>query len=507
MGKHFHKLRSVRLKFFAAIAAVALVFITVISCLNLFFYEHYYMAQRQNSLRDIYSRVCQSYYTNNNEALQETLFRIENSDSVRISILDAAGAMIYDSDAARNGGSSPNFFTSWKTAQLVHSALMSADRRKFEMGHVDFVVVQMNDLRENFLCLVGRLGDGYLVERIPFAFMEQNSMFNSTFLLIAGAVTLVICLILGAILASHFTKPLIEMGSIAKSMAHLDFSQKYEGDEVDEIGQLGQSLNLLSDHLRDAIDDLRTSNEQLAHEIEEKERIDAMRREFIVNVSHELKTPIALIQGYAEGLTAGVAESPEDREFYCNTIAEEAGRMNTMVTQLLSLSKLELGREILSCEPISLGDCLREAVEKTAVLRAGHHLQVSCSGDAVIESDGRLLEQIIMNYMTNAIRYTPDGGSIALCVKQTEPDMVTISVFNEGEGVPEEELPLLWEKFYRTDKARSRASGGTGVGLSIVRASAALLGGHCEAKNVTGGIVFSVTLPVGVPAHIKIQEN
>ena len=251
MGKRFHKLRSVRLKFFAAIAAVALVFITVISCLNLFFYDYYYMAQKQDSLRDIYSRVCQSYYTSNNEALQETLFRIENSDSVRISILDAAGAMIYDSDAARNGNS-PNFFTSWKTAQLVHSALVSADQRKLDIGHVDFVVVQMNDLRENFLCLVGRLGDGYLVERIPFAFMEQNSMFNSIFLLITGAVTLVICLILGAVLASYFTKPLIEMGSIAKSMAHLDFSQKYEGDEIDEIGQLGQSLNLLSDHLRDA---------------------------------------------------------------------------------------------------------------------------------------------------------------------------------------------------------------------------------------------------------------
>lgn len=507
MGKRFHKLRSVRLKFFAAIAAVALVFITVISCLNLFFYDHYYMAQKQNSLRDIYSRVCQSYYTNNNEALQETLFRIENSDSVRISILDAAGAMIYDSDAARNGNS-PNFFTSWKTVQLVHSALVSADQRKLDIGHVDFVVVQMNDLRENFLCLVGRLGDGYLVERIPFAFMEQNSMFNSTFLLITGAVTLVICLILGAVLASYFTRPLIEMGSIAKSMAHLDFSQKYEGDEIDEIGQLGQSLNLLSDHLRDAINDLRTSNEQLAHEIEEKERIDAMRREFIVNVSHELKTPIALIQGYAEGLTAGIAESPEDRDFYCNTIAEEAGHMNTMVTQLLSLSKLELGREILSCEAISLGDCLREVIEKTTVLRAGHNLKVSCSGDAVIESDGRLLDQIIMNYMTNAIRYTPDGGSIALCVTQPKPDMVKVSVFNEGEGVPEEELPLLWEKFYRTDKARSRTSGGTGVGLSIVRASAALLGGSCDVQNVSGGIVFSLTLPIQCgPEQAKIQEK
>ena len=256
------------------------------------------------------------------------------------------------------------------------------------------------------------------------------------------------------------------------------------------------------------IDDLRTSNEQLAHEIEEKERIDAMRREFIVNVSHELKTPIALIQGYAEGLTAGIAESPEDRDFYCNTIAEEAGHMNTMVTQLLSLSKLELGREILSCEAISLGDCVRAVVEKTAVLRAGHNLKVSCSGDAVIESDGRLLDQIIMNYMTNAIRYTPDGGSIALCVTQPEPDMVKISVFNEGEGVPEAELPLLWEKFYRTDKARSRASGGTGVGLSIVRASAALLGGSCDAQNVSGGIVFSLTLPIqGGSEQAKIQEK
>lgn len=506
MGKYFHQLHSVRLKFFAAIAAVALVFITVISCLNLFFYEHYYMAQRQHSLTDIYSRVCQSYYSKDKGALYETLFRIENSDSVRMSILDATGTMIYDSDAARNENS-PNFFTSWKTAQMVHSALLVADQKKLEAGSVDFVVVQMNDLHENFLCLVGRLGEGYLVERIPFAFMEQNSMFNSIFLLITGIVTLFICLILGAVLASHFTRPLIEMGRIADAMSHLDFSQKYEGDQADEIGQLGQSLNLLSDHLRDAINDLRTSNEQLAHEIEEKEKIDSMRREFIVNVSHELKTPIALIQGYAEGLTAGIAESPEDRDFYCNTIAEEAGRMNTMVTQLLSLSKLELGREPLSYGPVSLGDCLRTVVEKTAVLRAGHQLTVLCSGDAVIESDAGLIDQIIMNYTTNAIRYTPDGGKIILDVKKCAPDSVRISVFNEGDGVPEEELPLLWEKFYRTDKARSRASGGTGVGLSIVRASAALLGASCDARNVLGGIEFSLTLPMCVPAHLKTQKK
>ena len=224
-----------------------------------------------------------------------------------------------------------------------------------------------------------------------------------------------------------------------------------------------------------------------------------MRREFIINVSHELKTPIALIQGYAEGLTAGVAESPEDRDFYCNTIAEEADRMNTMVTQLLSLSRLELGRETVRRDTVDLGACLRRAVEKTAVLRAGRDLDVTCTGGGTVESDENLIDQVIMNYMTNAIRYTPDGGRIALSAEQTADGGARLAVFNEGEGVAEDELPKLWEKFYRTDKARSRASGGTGVGLSIVRASAVLLGGACDARNVPGGIEFSLTLPRRLP--------
>ena len=343
------------------------------------------------------------------------------------------------------------------------------------------------------------MGDDYLVARIPFAYMEQNSMFNSTFLLLTGLITFLVCLILSAILASHFTKPLIEMGEVAKAMTRLDFSKKYEGRRVDEIGQLGDSLNLLSDHLEEAIRELRTSNEQLEQEIHEKERIDEMRREFIINVSHELKTPIALIQGYAEGLTAGVAESPEDRDFYCNTIAEEADRMNTMVTQLLSLSRLELGRETVRRDTVDLGACLRRAVEKTAVLRAGRDLDVTCTGGGTVESDENLIDQVIMNYMTNAIRYTPDGGRIALSAEQTADGGARLAVFNEGEGVAEDELPKLWEKFYRTDKARSRASGGTGVGLSIVRASAVLLGGACDARNVPGGIEFSLTLPRRLP--------
>lgn len=501
---HKFSLHSVKIKFFAAIAAVALVFIIIISCLNLFFYNSYYMHQRQSSLITLYQQICDAYQMNDVQTLQDTLFRIENRDGVRLTILDINYNLIYDSDASRDAGTiGPNFFTNWKMSQMVRSAMMAADPAKLEQGKVDFVAVQMRDLHETFLCLVGKLGDGYLIERVPFTFMEQNSMFNSTFLLITGLISLLICLILSALLASHFTRPLIQMGQVAQSMARLDFSNKYEGRRNDEIGQLGQSLNLLSDHLEEAIRELRTSNDQLGREIEEKERIDAMRREFIVNVSHELKTPIALIQGYAEGLTAGVAQSDEDREFYCNTIAEEADRMNTMVTQLLSLSRLELGRETVMHDMVELGACLRQVVEKTAVLRAGRDLQVSCEGQAQVHSDERLIEQIVMNYMTNAIRYTPDGGTIRLMTQQLPDGGAQVTVFNEGEGVAEDELPMLWEKFYRTDKARSRASGGTGVGLSIVKASAALLGGTCHARNVPGGIEFSLELPGCVPMLAK----
>ena len=159
----------------------------------------------------------------------------------------------------------------------------------------------------------------------------------------------------------------------------------------------------------------------------------------------------------------------------------------------------------MQSEPVDLGECMRRAVDKTAVLRTGRDLTVTCTGSVTIESDAHQIDQIIMNYMTNAIRYTPDGGHIALSVQRTAQGGAKVIVFNEGEGVAEEELPRLWDKFYRTDKARSRASGGTGVGLSIVRASAALLGGTTGAENVPGGIQFWVELPacVHVPANLS----
>ena len=190
-----------------------------------------------------------------------------------------------------------------------------------------------------------------------------------------------------------------------------------------------------------------------------------------------------------------MADDPEDRKFYCDTIADEADHMNKLVMQLLSLSRLELGAEQTFDEDIDLHALCAEAVRKTAVLCENRGLTVEYENAHItVRTDGDLLDQVLMNYLSNAIRYTPEGKHIEISATKTG-NSVRLSVFNEGDGLPEEELPKIWEKFYRTDRARTREAGGTGIGLSLVRAIADTLHGACGAENVEGGICFWFELP------------
>lgn len=503
---------SIRTKFFAAICATSLVFVGLLTALNLFFYDDYYFFERQRELEDIYRQVNQ-IYDGNVEAVADDLLAFENNSGVRLLIVSADMKSLYDSTLAQLRPEVE--FSIWgvpyykldreqlgefaESARQIHEVLEKANAAELKNRGFTYVKTE-NGKKEDkgFLCLVGQISEGteYLVARMPFTFMTQNSSFNSFFLMIASFLTLLICLVIGYLISRQFTRPLIQIGEVADSMARLDFSKKYEGNSKDEIGELGRSINLLSDHLEEAINELKLSNEQLGEEIREKEKIDAMRREFIVNASHELKTPIALIQGYAEGLKLGVADNEEDRDYYCETIAEEAGRMNTLVMQLLKLSKLELGRENTDLSELELSELCESAVRKTEVLWSEKKQNIDTTGvKARVISDENLFSQVIMNYLTNAIRYAPDGGQIRLYTVEEPDGAVTFTVWNEGEGLAEDELQKIWEKFYRTDKARSRESGGTGIGLSIVKAIAETLHAYCGAENQDNGISFWFRVP------------
>lgn len=497
------KRRSIRFKFFVAISAVTLVFIGVLLILNLFFYEDYYMLMRRGELRDAYQGIRNSY-SGDIEEMMTVLDNYESQTAIRMAVVCSDGTVLYTSFNTRSdegNADTPNPF------QLPDFDLLDQQRRGYTILQSIAQNVSWNTLdshsyqflnvtlwdNDQYLCLAGVLdnqADKCLFAYMPYAYIEQNSSLNLVFLVIAGGCALLICLIFAYGVSRWFSRPLIAMAGLADRMSELDFSTKYQGGSTDEIGQLGQSLNRLSAYLEQTIRELRQSNEQLAQEIKEKERIDNMRQEFIVNVSHELKTPIALIQGYAEGLTAGVADDPEDRKYYCDTIADEADHMNKLVMQLLNLSRLELGAEQTYSEDIDLHELCAEAVRKTAVLCESRGLTVEYDDTCItVRTDGDLLDQVLMNYLSNAIRYTVDGGKIKISAKQTG-DCVRLTVFNEGDGLPEEELPKIWEKFYRTDRARTREAGGTGIGLSLVRAIADTLHGSCGVENVEGGIVF-----------------
>lgn len=502
---------SIRTKFFAAICATSLVFVGVLSALNLFFYDDYYMYEREKALADIYQQV-NRIYDGDVKTVYNDLLEIENNAGVRLSIVDEELRSEYDSAFSQMTPKVeysifgvPTFTFDkkqlgelYQNAKQIDQILSNVDKDELASRKYTYVTTNNEEDEKGFLCLVGQLSGGaeYLIARMPFTFLKENSSFNSIFLIITSLLTLLVCIVMGYFISRQFTRPLIQIGEVADSMAKLDFSKKYVGKSQDEVGELGRSINLLSEHLEEAISELQRSNSQLAEEIREKEKIDAMRREFIVNASHELKTPIALIQGYAEGLRLGVADNAEDRAYYCETIADEAGRMNTLVMQLLNLSKLELGREVADLSEVELYDLCEDAVRKTAVLREekGQSI-VYQDARAKVVSDENLLSQVVMNYLTNAIRYTPAGGNIELHAV-TEPDgAVTFTVWNEGEGLAEEELQKIWEKFYRTDKARSRESGGTGIGLSIVKAIAETLHASCGAENRDGGIAFWFRIP------------
>ena len=278
-------------------------------------------------------------------------------------------------------------------------------------------------------------------------------------------------------------------------MAHLDFNAKYQGKEKNEIGLLGSNINQMSESLERTVSELKTANNELQKDIERKEQIDVMRKEFLANVSHELKTPIALIQGYAEGLKEGISDDAESREFYCEVIMDEAGKMNAMVQKLLTLNQLEFGNDKVSMERFDIVTMIRTYLQSAEILtrQDGITVKMEQTEPVYVWGDEFKTEEVFMNYFTNAVHYCQGEKMIHVTVEKTE-DKVRVGVFNTGEPIPEESLSHLWEKFYKVDKARTREYGGSGVGLSIVKAIIESMNQEYGVQNFSDGVLFWFTL-------------
>ena len=336
---------------------------------------------------------------------------------------------------------------------------------------------------------------------MPLASIQESVMLSTRFITFVGLVVLAAGGILMYFVTNRVTKPILKLADLSEEMSNLNFDVHYEENAEDEIGVLGRSMNTLSGTLKETIQALKDANVQLQHDIEEKTQIDEMRKEFIANVSHELKTPIALIQGYAEGLAEGMCEDEESRNYYCEVITDEAAKMNKMVRQLLTLTALEFGRDMPVVEPFDIMALIRDLVNSSQILIQQSDARVEVEGpqELPVLGDEFKIEEVLTNYLTNGIHHLEGERKIRIRA-ELAPDgkRVIVRVFNTGNPIPEEDLPNLWTKFYKVDKARTRAYGGSGIGLSIVKAIMDAHHQSCGVVNAEGGVEFWFTLQLAL---------
>ncbi|MBQ8316966.1 MAG: HAMP domain-containing protein [Lachnospiraceae bacterium] len=367
----------------------------------------------------------------------------------------------------------------------------------------EYIIKRNHDVLMNadYYDLMGRLDNGYIIIiRTPIAQIESwISLVTEVFNGIAIGLIIFGSLFILAF-SNVFSMPIKVLNNNAKKMANLDFSVRVPVLTKDEIGELSASMNTLSGKLENTISELKSANIELARDIEKKSQIDEMRKEFISHVSHELKTPIALIQGYAEGLKDNMCDDDESREFYTDVIIDEAMKMNTMVKRLLTLSEIEFGGVKLNVQQFELVGFIRDVIAAKSLLlgECGATIEYKEEGNLFVWADEYMIEEVFTNYLINAIHYVKPNGTIKVFFEKYQ-GLVRVNVYNQGDQIPEEDLQKLFVKFYKADKARTREYGGNGIGLSIVAATMQAHGKSYGVYNVSDGVVFYFDLDANLP--------
>lgn len=477
--------RSIRKQF--TFVFVLLMSSVILLCwlINTLFLEKYYLNRKTKVIYNAYQSISDAaagdkYYSD--EFMME-LDRICNQYNIAVFVMDEDSNLKYVSS---NGGEHLEL--------LLFGYIFGVPMEKaylIEEGN-EYVIQKTGGKSGGYLEMYGRLNTGIsFIMRTPMESIRESAQLANIFFFYVGLAGAVIGGVIIWIVTGKVTKPILELNRISEKMVHLDFDAKYQGTANTEIGLLGANMNMLSQSLEKSVSELKTANLELQRDIERREQTEQMRREFLSNVSHELKTPIALIRGYAEGLQEGMAEDPESRDYYCEVIVDEAARMNAIVQKLLTLNQLEFGKDMISMERFDLTGLISNILQSGILLAKKEDIRVEIQEYPPyhVWADPWMVEEVFQNYFSNALHYC-SGLKMIRIGMELRDGTVRVTVFNTGDHIPEESLPLLWDKFYKVDKARTREYGGSGVGLSIVKAVMESMQQNYGVKNCEDGVEF-----------------
>jgi signal transduction histidine kinase len=466
---------------------------TVLVCwlLNTFFLENYYITYKERSIESAFSVVAEAsadgaLMTDEFDVVFESIC---SKDNVDIMIVRSDGVVVK---------SSANNNQELREQFLNAVFLQGAGDVDVVLQTDDYAMMRQEDTRleSDYLSLWGTLPDGnFILIRSALESIRDATSISTRFLLITGCIVIVAAVFIVYFLTKKLTAPIRGLTEISRRMSKLDFEAHYEGRSSKEVDELGEHMNELSGALETTIRDLKTANNELVQDIKRKTEIDEMRKEFLSNVSHELKTPLALISGYAEGLKEGVTEDPESADYYLEVIMDEAGRMNRMVNELLTLNNIEFGKEGAEMARFDLTAVIRGVLERLGLQIEKEGIRVSFDekGEGFVWADEFLVEEVLTNYLTNAIHHSAGTKEIRV-ILQRAGNLVYTFVQNTGAPIPEEDLSKVWVKFYKVDKARTREYGGSGIGLSIVKAIQDSMNQQYGVRNTPDGVEFWFTL-------------
>ena len=462
--------------------------VLLIGIFNLIFLNSLYRNHKQRVLLDAYYGI-RNVASNGNmdsEGFDKALDRCASVYNLNILIIDSS------KNTVKSTAHDENVLTS----RLFQHIFEEADDSEtiYEENGVKIQLTTDARMNLDYLELWGNLdSDKYIIMRSSIQSIKEATGFTNHVLVGVGAIITLFGIVIIWLISQKLTKPVMDLVSISEKMTQLDFSEKFKPSKADnEIDELGRHINILSENLEKNIIELKTANNELRKDIDRRNEMDEMRRDFVSNVSHELKTPIALIQGYAEGLKDCVNDDEESRNFYCDVITDEANRMNQLVRNLLDLNELEFGNNNVELAHFDIIEMIYNCVEAFDIIVKNQDIKLVLPDrdeKVFVWADEFMCERVLNNYLSNAIHYAKNENIIEIKLAHNE-NLLRISVYNSGDQIPEEIFNKLWTKFYKADKARSREYGGSGIGLSIVKASMDAIGHDYGVINKEKGVEF-----------------
>lgn len=413
-------------------------------------------------------------------ALHEDLSSIARTMDVRLTLIGSSGTVLYDTEVPKDSLTTLENHSSRPEVVRAHDGGSGIDIRHSHSVGEDFLYAATR------VSVPGQplLDGGYVRVALPLnEITELNGQVQKIIGLLA-AVAIIATILVSIQVSNRVTRPILEIARTAQAIKAGDLDQRVPVVSKDEIGALATSINEMADTLARDIARMRT--------------LERVRSEFLANVSHELRTPIFSVQGFLETLLDGAIDDPGVNRDFLQKAHRHATRLNTLLNDLIEISRIESGEMKMSFRFFAVGEFVRQVVEEMRGAAGKKQLQlnvhVETPADLQVYGDRERLKQVMVNLIDNAIKYT-DAGGMVTCSVRSDDSVCRIEVADTGSGISSEHLNRIFERFYRVDRDRSREVGGTGLGLAIVKHIVEAHGGTIKVESEVGkGSTFSFTL-------------